>query len=281
LPILQQAYYSWATIKGGEEFLRDTMELLDQPILINDNEPVKELVSFNNNITLDSVSFRYNTDSPLVINNMSLTIPKGARVGIIGVTGSGKSTVLDIIMSLLKPSSGNLMIDGVNISHENYRSWQAHIAHVPQSIYLADATILENIAFGIALDEIDFDRVKEAAYKAQIAETIESWDNKYLTKVGERGVRLSGGQRQRIGIARALYKKADVIIFDEATSALDNLTENEVMSAIENLGTNLTIIIVAHRLTTLKSCSKIFELEAGNVINIRSYNEILEKQNKS
>ena len=277
LPVLQQAYYSWTTMKGGEVYLRDTLDLLDQPLPVYADEPVSDAIQFNINISLDSVCFRYTPESPLVLDNLNLVIPKGARVGFIGVTGSGKSTVLDIIMGLLKPSSGNLMIDGVNISQKNYRSWQAHIAHVPQAIYLADATILENIAFGIPFDEIDYVRVQEAANKAQIAKSIESWDKQYLTKVGERGVRLSGGQRQRIGIARALYKKADVIVFDEATSALDNHTESEVMTAIEGLGRDLTIIIVAHRLTTLKSCSRIFELDAGTVKRIGSYHEIVEK----
>jgi ABC-type bacteriocin/lantibiotic exporter with double-glycine peptidase domain len=277
LPVLQQAYYSWTTMKGGEVYLRDTLDLLDQPLPVYADEPVSDAIPFNTNISLDSVCFRYTPESPLVLDNLNLVIPKGARVGFIGVTGSGKSTVLDVIMGLLKPSSGNLMIDGVNISQKNYRSWQAHIAHVPQAIYLADATILENIAFGIPFEEIDYERVQEAASKAQIARSIESWDKQYLTKVGERGVRLSGGQRQRIGIARALYKKADVIVFDEATSALDNHTESEVMAAIENLGSDLTIIIVAHRLSTLKSCSRIFDIEAGTVTRIGSYNEIVEK----
>jgi ATP-binding cassette subfamily B protein len=277
LPVLQQVYYSWTTMKGGEVHLRDTLNLLDQPLPLYANEPVPEAIPFNFKITLDSLCFRYSPGSSLVLDNLNLVIPKGGRVGFIGVTGSGKSTVCDVIMGLLKPSSGTLKIDDVNISELNYRSWQAHIAHVPQTIYLADATILENIAFGIPFEEINFERVKEAANKAQMSKSIESWEKQYLTKVGERGVRLSGGQRQRIGIARALYKNADVIVFDEATSALDNRTESEVMAAIESLGNDLTIIIVAHRLSTLKSCSQIFELEAGKISRIRSFNEIVEK----
>ena len=146
-----------------------------------------------------------------------------------------------------------------------------HIAHVPQSIFLADTTIAENIAFGVAPDQIDHDRVRQAAQKAQIAETVESWEKCYDTLVGERGVRLSGGQRQRIGIARALYKQADVIVFDEATSALDNDTELAVMQAIESLGDDLTILIVAHRLTTLRNCSQIVELSNGTISRTGAY----------
>jgi ATP-binding cassette subfamily B protein len=178
-------------------------------------------------------------------------------------------------MGLLEPASGSLAVDDVEITEKNQRSWQAHIAHVPQAIFLADTTIAENIAFGVPLGQIDFSRVREAAHKAQIEQTIESWEKQYNTLVGERGIRLSGGQRQRIGIARALYKQANVIIFDEATSALDNDTEGAVMRAIENLGDELTVVIVAHRLTTLKGCNKIVELNDGGVKRIGTYLEIV------
>jgi ATP-binding cassette subfamily B protein len=196
---------------------------------------------------------------------LNFTIPKGTRVGIKGTTGSGKSTFLDILMYLLKPNKGNLYIDSIPITYKNYRSWQSMIAHVPQSIFLADVTILENIAFGIPKDQINFEKVLEASKKAKIADSIELMEHKYDTKVGERGIRLSGGQMQRIGIARALYKNAKIIIFDEATSALDNNTEIEVMNAIENLSDDLTIIIVAHRVSTLKNCDFIFELENNSM----------------
>jgi len=182
-----------------------------------------------------------------------------------GPTGSGKSTLLDIIMGLLQPIRGSLAIDDEFITSENQRGWQAHIAHVPQSIFLADTTIAENIAFGVSLDQIDYERVQQSAKRAQISQSIETWKNKYDTKVGERGVRLSGGERQRIGIARALYKQADVLVLDEATSALDNSTEIEVMRAIENLDADLTILIVAHRLSTLSVCELVVELAGGKI----------------
>jgi ATP-binding cassette subfamily B protein len=224
---------------------------------------------------LKKVSFRYSSQMPYVLKQLNLSIVKGSRVGFIGTTGSGKSTLLDIIMGLLQPTDGTLEIDGQAITFANNRSWQAHIAHVPQAIFLADSSIEENIAFGVPKDQIDFQRVRQAAQQAQIAESIESWPDQYQTFVGERGIRLSGGQRQRIGIARALYKKADVIIFDEATSALDNETEQAVMQAIEGLSKDLTLLIIAHRLSTLKNCTQIVELGEGCIKRAGSYHDIV------
>jgi len=178
-------------------------------------------------------------------------------------------------MGLLQPTIGTIDIDSEPITVGNHRAWQAHIAHVPQAIFLADSTIEENIAFGVPKDQIDRVRVKEVARQAQFADVIESWPKQYQTFVGERGIRLSGGQRQRIGIARALYKKADVIIFDEATSALDNETEHAVMQAIEGLSQDLTLLIIAHRLTTLKNCTQIVELGDGRIKRTGTYHEIV------
>jgi ABC-type bacteriocin/lantibiotic exporter with double-glycine peptidase domain len=183
--------------------------------------------------------------------------------------------LLDIIMGLLEPVSGSLQIDGVDITEQNQRGWQKHISHVPQTIFLTDSSISENIAFGVPLEQIDHARVCQAAQKAQISQTIESWSKQYNTPVGERGVRLSGGQRQRIGIARALYKQTDVLIFDEATSALDNDTERAVMEAVEDLDDKLTVIIVAHRLTTLKNCTQVIEIEDGKIKRMGTYAEIV------
>jgi ATP-binding cassette subfamily B protein len=179
------------------------------------------------------------------------------------------------MMGLLQQTKGSMFIDDQPITKKNHRAWQAHIAHVPQVIFLSDATIGENIAFGVPLELIDFDRVREAAKKAKISQTVESWAEQYSTKVGERGVRLSGGQRQRIGIARALYKQADVIVLDEATSALDNDTEGAVMEAINNIDEGITVLIVAHRLSTLKGCSQIVELSNGVIKRTGTYKEII------
>jgi ATP-binding cassette, subfamily B, bacterial PglK len=275
LPVLQQAYAAWSGIRGYQVSLQDTLDLLDQPLPDYVGQPAAQPMAFINNISLKQVGFRYSTQSPYVLNQINLTIPKGSRVGFIGTTGSGKSTLLDIVMGLLQPTNGSLEIDGQALTLANNRAWQAHIAHVPQVIFLADSSIEENIAFGVPKEKIDHQRVREAAQQAQIADIIESWPKQYQTFVGERGIRLSGGQRQRIGIARALYKQADVIIFDEATSALDNETEQAVMQAIEGLGHDLTLLIIAHRLTTVKNCTQIVELGEDGIKQSGSYQSIV------
>ncbi len=275
LPVLQQAYGAWINIQSGQVALQDALELLEQPFPENFGQLAVEPLPFNRSICLKQLGFRYTTQTPYVLNKIELNIAKGSRIGFIGTTGSGKSTLLDIVMGLLEPTDGTMLIDDVPITSANTRAWQAHIAHVPQVIFLADSSIEENIAFGVPNDQIDLHRVKQSAEQAQIADMIESWPEKYQTFVGERGVRLSGGQRQRIGIARALYKRADVIIFDEATSALDGDTEQAVMKAIEGLSKNLTLLIIAHRLTTLKNCTKIVELESGSIMRVGSYQDIV------
>lgn len=276
LPVLQQAYGSWAQINSGQASLRDVLELLDQPLPSYIGLPVASM-PFNQSITLKQISFRYGKQGGYVLDQINLHIARGSRIGFMGGTGSGKSTLLDIIMGLLQPTVGMLQVDGQTISPVNCRSWQAHISHVPQQIFLSDSTIEENIAFGIPKDQIDHARVKQAAEKAQISLSIESWPKQYQTFVGERGIRLSGGQRQRIGIARALYKEADVIILDEATSALDSETERDVMDAIEGLSKDITLLIIAHRVTTLKSCTQIIELCNGRIRQAGSYEEIINK----
>ena len=275
LPVLQQAYSAWANIQGGRASLQDTLELLDQPLPLHANQPATKPLVFQQYIRLNKISFRYSNQAPWIIRELDITIKKGSRVGIVGATGGGKSTLLDIVMGLLSPTEGRTEVDGQTIDAMHQRAWQLHIAHVPQAIFLADSSIAENIAFGVTKNNIDFERVKLAAQQAQIADVIEAWPLKYQTFVGERGIRLSGGQRQRIAIARALYKQADVIIFDEATSALDNETEHAVMQAIDSLSNDLTIIIIAHRLTTLKNCTQIIELGNGGVKRTGTYAEVV------
>ena len=275
LPILQQAYGSWIGIQSGQASLQDTLELLDQPLPDYVDQPAAQPLAFKHNISLKQLAFRYSPQTPYILKQLNLTIAKGSRVGFIGTTGSGKSTLLDIVMGLLQPTDGALEIDGQPLTPTNNRAWQVHIAHVPQAIFLADSTIEENIAFGVPIDQIDPQRVMQAAQQAQIADSIESWPKQYQTFVGERGIRLSGGQRQRIGIARALYKQADVIIFDEATSALDNETEQAVMEAIEGLSEDLTLLLIAHRITTLKNCTQIVELGKGGIKRAGSYYDIV------
>jgi ATP-binding cassette subfamily B protein len=277
LPLLQQVYNSWSSIQGGRISLQDTLDLLDQPLPDQADLTLAEALPYREQITLKQLSFRYSPQTPWILNNLDLAINKGSRVGFIGVTGSGKSTLIDVIMGLLQPTSGSINVDGQPITLVNQRAWQAHIAHVPQAIFLSDTTIEENIAFGVPKNQIDQIRVRQAAVQAQIADVIESWPEQYQTFVGERGIRLSGGQRQRIGIARALYKQADVIILDEATSALDNETEQAIMQVIERLSDDLTVLIIAHRLTTLKGCTQIVEMSVGGDLTLVNYKDMIVK----
>ena len=275
LPMLQQGYNALATILGAEKSLRDGLDLLAQPMPLHVGESTLKRLPFERSIRLDDIGFRYTSDQSWVMRHICLEIPKGKRVGFIGSTGAGKSTLLDIVMSLLTPTEGVMLIDGQAVSVDNFRNWQAHIAHVPQSIFLSDGSIEENIAFGLAPKDIDPKRIRYAAKQAHIHEIIESWPEKYQSKVGERGVRLSGGQRQRVGIARALYKRTDVIIFDEATSALDSTTESAIMEAIDSLSSDITILTVAHRLTTLQKCDFIVEIEGGRISRIGPYQKFI------
>tara|TARA_R110002124_G_scaffold287353_1_gene473637 strand:- start:9997 stop:11619 length:1623 start_codon:yes stop_codon:yes gene_type:complete len=264
LPVIQQAYAAIITIRGSEALLWDVLEILDSS---TDRRQIagRDDVTFERQIQFSDVSFRYAPSDQAVLDSVSFIIPCGARVGIYGPTGGGKSTLLDLLMGLLHPTSGEMLVDDVKVDTANRASWQKHIAHVPQSIFLTDASIAENIAFGRPRDQIETERVRQAAQMARIGDFIESLPADYETSVGERGTRLSGGQRQRVGIARALYKKASLIIFDEATSALDSQTETEVMAAINGLSGDLTVVIVAHRMTTLRGCDILFEVRDGRV----------------
>jgi ABC-type multidrug transport system fused ATPase/permease subunit len=275
LPALQNIYSAWATIVASQSALEDSLKLLMQEDTAAASATDSKQLPFEKEIRFEQVHFRYSDDTPWILKGLDLAIAKGSRVGFIGATGSGKSTALDVLMGLLVPGQGAVLVDGKNIHAGNVRDWMRDIAHVPQSIYLADASIAENIAFGVPYDLIDMDRVRGAAAQARIAEYIESQPEAYRLIVGERGVRLSGGQRQRIGIARALYKQASVLVFDEATSALDNATELSVMQAIESLGRDLTVLIIAHRLTTVKNCDLIIELKEGKVFSQGAPAEIL------
>ena len=261
LPALQQGYQAWSNILGCQKSNQEVVELLNQPLPRLITLPPPAPMHFRNEICFKDVRFHYSPQSPWVLDGLSFTITKGSRVGFVGKTGSGKSTCLDLLMGLLEPTKGQVVIDGAPLTPENLRAWQRNIAHVPQAIFLSDSSLAENIAFGIPVEKIDMSRVRKAARQAQIADFIESSPDGYQTFVGERGIRLSGGQRQRIGIARALYKQAEVLVFDEATSALDRETEGAVMRSIESLRSDLTILIIAHRTSTLKNCNEIVDLD--------------------
>ena len=277
LPALQQAYSAWQSIAGNRDSLADVVELLDQPVADELMAAPPAPLQLEQEIRFDGVRFRYSQGAPWVLEDIDLVIPKGSRVGFVGSTGSGKSTLLDVLMGLLVPAAGTLRIDGRAIEGQLLRAWQRTIAHVPQSIYLADATVAENIAFGVPRGQIDMQRVRRAAEQAQIATFIESTPEGYQATVGERGVRLSGGQRQRIGIARALYKQASVLVLDEATSALDTATERSIMQTIDRLDRSLTILMIAHRLTTVQGCDIIVELEQGRVVATGTYDQLVER----
>ncbi|MBI3793698.1 MAG: ABC transporter ATP-binding protein [Nitrospinae bacterium] len=277
LPALQQIYSAWVNIIACRDSLHDTLEFLDQPIPPEALRPPPPALDFKKSIRFEAVKFKYSSTGPTVLNGIDLELSRGYRYGFVGSTGSGKSTMLDLLMGLLEPTDGRVLVDDQPVAGERMLAWRRAIAHVPQSIYLADTSLAENIAFGVAKEEIDMERVRKVARQAMIADFIESSPNGYSALVGERGVRLSGGQRQRIGIARALYKQATVLVFDEATSSLDNATEREVMDAINGLGRDLTIIMVAHRLSTVKRCDVIVEFGKGIVVAQGTYDSLLEQ----
>ena len=267
LPLLQQIFSSFNTIRSHHASIEDALDLLDQHMPKNPNHQFEKVINFKNHLEIKDLSFRYSKSGPWILRNLNLKIPQGSTIGFIGKTGSGKSTILDIIMGLLKPTTGSLFVDNLKIDEKEIDSWQSNISHVPQEIFLSDTTIAENIALGSPINQINYEKVHEAAKEAKISDTIESLPDGYNALIGERGVRLSGGQRQRIGIARAFYKQSNVIIFDEATSALDQETEALVMKSIYEKK-DLTALIVTHRLTSLKSCDFIIEInkEGAEVI---------------
>lgn len=277
LPSLQQIYGAWAGILGSQASSIDVLALIEQPLPEEALLAPPAPLDFQDEIQFEGVFFRYTCNGPWVVHDFNLRISKSARVGFVGTTGCGKSTTLDLLMGLLLPTSGRILVDGLPLSGERLRAWQRTIGHVPQSIFLADTTVAENIAFGEPPEAIDMERVRQAARQSQIAEFIESGPAGYNALIGERGIRLSGGQRQRLGIARALYKQATVLVFDEATSALDNTTEQDVMDAIEGLGRDLTILIIAHRLSTVSRCDMIVQLEQGKVATQGTYEQLIEQ----
>ncbi len=268
LPSMQQCYNSIGTIRSNKSSVEKLLSILNKKSNSYNLESIQPF-DLKSQIKFSNISFKYNNSTNLILNKINIEIKKGDRVGIIGSTGSGKSTFTDILMGLLKPISGEIIVDGVNLYNQNdplqIFKWRLAISHVPQNIYLSDSSFAENIAFGIPLNKIDFLRVENAANRARIDNFIRGTSNKFMTKVGENGIKLSGGERQRIGIARALYHNSKVIVFDEATSALDDKTESEVISSLNQLDKDLTIIIIAHRLSTLKVCNRVLKFE-GSII---------------
>lgn len=267
LPLAQQIYLGWANANGNKQDLVEISRLLSRPV--RDNPLDTPPIPFTKSIILDQIGFSYSEGRSAALSDVNFTIPRGSRVGIIGKTGSGKSTLMDLILGLLEPTEGEIRIDGVKLTADNRAAWQRNIAHVPQAIFLTDSSIAENIAFGVDKADIDMTRVVQSAIKSELSEFIEQLPERYDTRVGERGIQLSGGQKQRIGIARALYKQATVLILDEATSALDTKTEEAVISAIDQLDSGLTIFMIAHRLSTLRECDLLLTLDGGRLISLQ------------
>ena len=281
MPSLQWCFQEAATMRANRSALEDLAvdlrrgrEMLLREAMA-DPETTSRRISPKRSLEVDDVSFRYQADRPLVLDGVRLSIAAGSTVGFVGPSGSGKTTLADVILGLLVPEQGSLLVDGQAIDHSNRAIWQRGLAYVPQNIFLTDGSIAENIAFGVPRHLIDRQRLQESARLARLDDFVGLLENGLDEVIGERGVRLSGGQRQRIGIARALYRNASVLVFDEATSALDGVTEQEVMGAIEALHGQRTIILIAHRLTTVRHCEAIFEFENGRVVRSGTYDELL------
>ncbi len=273
LPLVQQVYFSWSQIHGNRTALDDVAALLDMPA-----PPVPARIPvppFAIALVLDRVTYTYPSSGSPALAEISLVVPKGIRLGVVGKSGSGKSTLADLVMGLLDPTAGRIHVDGRLLDDPAKPSWQAQIAHVPQAIFLADTDIGANIAFGRDPATIDAALVREAARGADLHDFIQGLPAGYDTMVGERGIRLSGGQRQRIGIARALYKRATILVLDEATSALDDETETSVIAAIGRLSRDLTVISIAHRVSTLRLCDTILRLHDGQIIASGSYDDVI------
>lgn len=273
IPNMQQIYRCYASIAGSKENLDDTLEILNQELITNDDSlSSQKIINDFNKLSLRNISFRYSQSEPLIFNDISLDIYKGEKVGIVGVTGGGKSTLIDLILGLLKPESGQILIDENNI--ENVRnSWQKMISHVPQDVYYSDDSFAKNIAFGTDIKNLNQDKLINASKDAFILDYILQQDEKFEHILGESGVQLSGGQKQRLGIARALYKDSNIIIFDEATSALDEKTEKDVVNSIQSLDSKKTVLIIAHRLSTIKHADRIVCVENGKIITFNSFSE--------
>ena len=279
LPAFQQIYSSIATMNGNIAAF-DSIEgdldnsLQDKSAVTNKEESHLQI---KQEITLENITFTFPKKEEPALNQLNITIPVNSLIGIVGPSGSGKSTLIDILLALIDPQQGELKVDNNVINKKNRRSWQNTIGFVAQSIFLSQNTIAENVAFGIRKDQINLEQVRQALKLAHLTELLESLKDGIHTQVGERGVQLSGGQRQRIGIARALYHKAEVLVFDEATSSLDGITEKMIMEAIYEFSGQKTIILVAHRLKTVEKCDMIFFIDKGKVIDQGTYQELIKK----
>lgn len=277
-PPLQDCFRSITSLRAGLPDLQETLKLIELPTarltIHSPGVPSPQGVMPRHNIRLNQVSYRYPGFDKNILDNLSLTIPVGGRVAFVGATGSGKTTTANQLLCLLRPTEGSLQLDGIDVEDLDVPAWQANCAYVPQSITLLNSNVIENIAFAEDLDAIDHDRVWEALQAAQLAEMVAELPMGLFTPIGDNGLRLSGGQRQRLALARAFYRNAKFLVLDEATSALDNRTESEVMDAIEVIGRRCTLVVIAHRLSTVIRSDMIYEFEAGRVKAAGSYDDL-------
>jgi len=280
LPALQQIYSSISSIKGNVaafEAIKDDLERSFENERVISRVSIPTKIKINERISLNDIEFSYPDKDRAAVDGVSMSIPVNSVIGLVGSSGSGKSTLIDLLLGLLTPQQGSLYVDDIQITADNKRAWQDLLGFVPQSIFLSEGTIAENIAFGVPVKDISLEQVNKALTLANLTELIEQLPDGVNTKVGERGVQLSGGQRQRIGIARALYHEAEVLVFDEATSALDGITEKIIMDAIHDFSGQKTIIMIAHRLKTVQKCDIIYLMEQGKIVDQGTYRELLEK----
>ncbi|HRX22452.1 MAG TPA: ATP-binding cassette domain-containing protein, partial [Syntrophomonadaceae bacterium] len=284
MPAIQDVFQTSTQIKFNQATLdhiyKEMINIKTQPVTSNEIAGEPEPLEFKEQIRLESITFSYSSMGEKVLEDVNITIRKNQKVGIVGATGAGKTTLVDILLGLFIPEQGQIFVDDIKVNADNVRSWQKLIGYVPQQIYLSDDTISGNIAFGIPDSSIDLNKVKKAASIARLDEFIERLPDKYDTVVGERGVRLSGGQMQRVGIARAVYDDPEVLILDEATSALDSITEQEFMEALEAAAAVKTLVIIAHRINTVRNCDTIIMLEEGKVEAVGNYHDLLNRSDK-
>ena len=280
LPAMQALYSNLTSLRFSETIINELYKEIEGLDNV-DKKKDRQNISFLDKITLNNVSFNYPGTDVKVLNDISLTIPVNSMVGLVGLTGSGKTTLVDIILGLLESQKGSLKVDNAEINSKNIINWQRKLGYVPQQISLIDASLAENIAFGVKKDEINMETVHNVSRIANLHDFVnDKLKDGYNTAIGERGVKLSGGQRQRVGLARALYHNPSVLVLDEATSALDNTTERLVMDSIKKLGQKITIIIIAHRLSTIRDCDIIYHLDKGEIISEGTYGELLESDKK-